>query len=189
MRAFSNLEQDTSHVLRQSLRRLQWHRSKLGCRGQGVGPAHTSVPICKDSQKQRASFGRAAKEATCCSTSDSPELIPALNPLLFDTQAWLQVGYRVRANLPKVMNHCLRISANCISCHLLKRSDQRSDNDQQRGSAGHLPRVFDCYPEIVPRTASGMAIKQESVVNAPHTLNPPIPKRHLIPRPERSNRF
>ena len=36
--------------------------SKLG-RGQGVGgagPAHPSVPICKDSQKQRASFGGAA---------------------------------------------------------------------------------------------------------------------------------
>ena len=29
------------------------------------------------------------------------------------------------------------------------------------------------YPEIVPRSASGLAIKQESVVNAPHTLNPP----------------
>ena len=70
-------------------RRLQcW--SKLG-RGQGVGgagPAHPSVPICKDSQKQRASFGGAAREATC--SSDSPELIPALNLVLFDPDpAWI----------------------------------------------------------------------------------------------------
>ena len=90
----SDLEQDTSHVLRPSLRRLQWQRSKLGCRGQGVprpGPAHTSVPICKDSQKQRASFGGAATEATC--SSDSPELIPALNLVLFDPDAAWIYGY------------------------------------------------------------------------------------------------
>ena len=56
-------------------------------------------------------------------------------------------------------------------------------------AVGICPQAFHSYPEIVPRTASGLAIKQESVVNAPHTLNPPIPKRHLIPRPELSNRF
>ena len=50
-----------------------------------AGPAHPSVPICKDSQKQRASFGGAAREATC--SSDSPELIPALNLVLFDPDA------------------------------------------------------------------------------------------------------
>ena len=83
-------------------RRLQCC-SKLG-RGQGVGgagPAHPSVPICKDSQKQRASFGGAAREATC--SSDSPELIPALlNLVLFDPDA---AGYMVI--FAKVMNHCL----------------------------------------------------------------------------------
>ena len=48
------------------------------------------------------------------------------------------------------MNHCLLISWNCIGCRLVKRIDQRSDNDQQRGSSGYLPPSVPLLPRDRP---------------------------------------